>query len=324
MSQNHHGRKYSKQVTVAEFFKAGAKRLSMELVSGKAGMNRAIVEPSVNRPGLALTGFFRYFAHKRIQVLGHAEHAYLFSLDEGTRKHRLKSVFSRHVPCVVITRHRKLIDEIVSLGNELSIPVLHSPLITGRFVNLATLLMEDLQAPKITMQGTMVEILGAGILITGGAGIGKSETALTLIKRGASLISDDITAFRLDSSGDVIGTALDATRYHMELRGLGIIHVPSLFGVSSVQAQRKLDMIINLQSVGSVKIEPGVGQEEKVEVLGVSMPKVTIPVAPGRDIAGLIEVAALNHKLKRLGHDAAKELDERLIATTAGGAFRRE
>jgi HPr kinase/phosphorylase len=193
-------------------------------------------------------------------------------------------------------------------------------LIIKHFVNAATIVMENLMAPRTVMQGTMVDILGIGVLLVGRAGVGKSETALALIKKGHSLVSDDVTALRLDSSGAVVGAPVGVTRYHMEIRGLGIIHVPSLFGVASVRNEKKLDLIISLCMTDRVSSEDRSGQAANTQtVLGVEVPTIEIPVAPGRDVANIVEVAALDQMLKRLGHDAAKELDERLIAVLAGG-----
>lgn len=304
-----------RSVTVEEFMEAGRERLELELVAGKAGTQRQILEPAVNRPGLALTGFFHYFAFRRIQVLGHAEHAFLFSLDEIQRPNRLRAMFERHIPCVVVTRNRRVLPEITKLGEEHKVPVIRCPLVTGRFINMATVLMEDLAAPRVSQQGTMVEIFGIGVMLTGAAGAGKSETALALIKRGHCLVSDDVTNMRMENTGLIIGCAPDAIKYHMEVRGLGIIHVPSLFGVTSVRGQKKLDLVVHLDRTTGVKIDPGSSEQGVVSILGKDVPRVVIPVAPGRDIAALVEVAALNHKLRVLGHDAAKEFDERLIAS---------
>lgn len=307
-------------VTVADFMKAGQSRLELDLVAGESGLNRRIEEAAVNRPGLALTGFFQYFAPRRIQTLGHAETAYLQSLAEGERRARLEKLFEQHIPCVVVTRRHRVSSELQELAEQYRTPVFRTPLVTKHFVNGATIVMENLMAPHMAMQGTMVEILGVGVLLTGRAGVGKSETALALIKKGHSLVADDVTALRLDSSGAVVGSPIGVTRYHMEIRGLGIIHVPSLFGVASVRSEKKLDMVVNLCSPEMVSAEDRSGQAVRTQaILGVEVPVIEIPVAPGRDVANIVEVAALDQMLKRLGHDAAKELDEKLIAALAGG-----
>ena len=307
-------------IAVEDFLKAGREKLELDVVAGQAGLNRRIDEAAVNRPGLALTGFYQHFAPRRIQVLGHAEMAYLNSLAEPERRVRVQQLFEHHIPCVVMTRRHRMLPEIEELSETYRTPVLRTPLITKHFINAATIVMENLMAPRATLQGTMVEILGLGVLLAGRAGVGKSETALALIKKGHSLVADDITALRLDSSGVVIGSPVGVTRYHMEIRGLGIIHVPSLFGVASVRNEKKLDLIITLCSPDAISGEDRSGQVTRVRsVLGVEIPIIEIPVAPGRDVANIVEVAALDQMLKRLGHDAAKELDDKLIAVLAGG-----
>jgi HPr kinase/phosphorylase len=310
-----------RRISVAQFLEAGRQRLSLVLEAGQSGLGRRIGEAALNRPGLALTGFFRYFAHRRIQILGYAEHTYLTSLGEAERESRLRRLFERRVPCLVFTRHLKVMPEIRALGDRFRTPILRTPLITKHFINAATILMEELRAPRTLAQGTMVEILGVGVLLEGAPGVGKSETALALVKMGHSLVADDVTSLRLDSSGAVLGSAVGVTRYHMEIRGLGIVHVPSLFGVASVRGEKQLDLIIQLRRADPERA-PGEGADAEAmrprEVLGVSVPVIVIPVAPGRDLANLVETAALNEKLKRLGHDAAKELDDKLKAVLTG------
>lgn len=304
--------------TVDDFLKAAKTRLELELVAGAAGLNRRIEEAAINRPGLALTGFFQYFAHRRIQTMGHAEMAYLASLPEKERRERLKQIFMRHVPCIVVTRRHRILPELIELAEEFKTCLLRTPAITKHFVNGATVIMGNLLAPHMVMQGTMVEIMGVGVLLIGKPGVGKSETALSLIKKGHCLVSDDVTSFQVDSSGDVIGSPIGVIRYHMEIRGLGIIHVPSLFGVASVRNEKKLDLVINLCSPEMIASEDRSGQmSENRNILGVNIPSIEIPVAPGRDVANIVEVAALDQMLKRLGHDAAKELDEKLISVLA-------
>lgn len=303
-------------VTVDDFLKAGSKRLELELVAGAGGASRRIDEATMNRPGLALTGFFQYFAPRRIQVLGHAEMAYLASLPESQRYDRLKRLFALHVPCVVVTRRHRVLPELLKLAEEFRTCVCRTSQITKHFINQATIIMEDLMAPRMIMQGTMVEILGVGVLLTGKPGVGKSETALALIKKGHCLVSDDVTSLRVDSAGHVIGAPVGVIRYHMEIRGLGIIHVPSLFGVASVRGEKRLDVVINLCHPDQMSREDRSGQNPmRQRILGVEIPFMDIPVAPGRDVSNIVEVAALDQMLKVLGHDAAKELDEKLIST---------
>jgi len=296
----------------------------MELIAGENGLSRSITEAAINRPGLALSGFFRHFAHRRIQLLGLAEHAYLSSLSDKERRARLEAFFKKRMPCLVITRKKRVFSEITELAEQHKVPVIRSAMITKHFINAATLIMENLTAPKMKVQGTMVEIMGIGVLITGKSGLGKSDTALGLIKRGHALVADDITQLRLDSAGYVIGASVNVTRYHMEIRGLGIIHVPSLFGVGSVRGEKRLDLVATLLSTAERDAENVRERRTTRELFGVEIPEVVIAVAPGRDLANVIETAALDQKLRYLGHDAAKELDQRLMDILSGGRSASE
>lgn len=310
-------------VTVRQFFDEGRDKLALDILGGEKGLDRVIHEPAINRPGLALAGFFRHFAFRRIQVMGMAENEYLLNLPPARRNASLRQLFEKHIPCMVITRGRRVLPEISELMHEFSIPVIRSSLVTGPFINAATMVMERLVAPRTTIQGTMVDILGIGVLIEGKPGIGKSEAALALVEQGHSLVADDLVLFRKDDHRVVIGCALFSTRYHIEIRGLGIIHVPSLFGVASVREEKSLDLIVTLLGMNEFA-NGGVGLEPTVrDVLGVHVPNVTIPVAPGRELANIIQVATLNERLKRLGHDAAKELDEKLMAVMAKEGLKK-
>jgi HPr kinase/phosphorylase len=307
-------------VTVGDFIEASRDAMKLKLVSGEAGLKRRINEAAVNRPGLALTGFYKYFANRRIQVLGLAEISYLASLSASQRSKCLRQFFSQKIPCVVFTRGKQVPPDVIKLAKEFRVPVLRTPAITKDFINATTIVMENLSAPRTKIQGTMMEIMGIGVLIDGAPGIGKSDTALALIRKGNALVSDDVTSVRVDSAGSIIASPVSITRYHMEIRGLGIIHVPSLYGVSSVRNEKKLDAVITLCSEKQrAKEFRGGDTFPAVEILGVEVPHIVIAVIPGRDIANIVEAATLDMKLKRLGHDAEKELDEKLVRIMTGG-----
>lgn len=310
----------SRSVHVADFLSAGREHLQLELLGGEAGLNRLIGESTINRPGLGLAGFFKYFPEQRIQVIGLAEHAYLDSLDAEQRKKRAKELFAEKVPCIVFTRGKKVYPEMIALAEETNTALFRTPLITKHFVNAATIVMENLRSPRLKVQGTTVEIMGIGVMIDGASGVGKSDAALALIRRGYSLVADDITALRRDTSGSIIAAPVKVTQYHMEIRGLGIIHVPSLFGVSSVREEKKLDLVVTLvREDRKNEIPQGDRGSFKRSLLGTSVPQVYVVIEPGRDIANIIETAALDMKLRRLGHDAEKELDERLMTLLTQG-----
>ncbi len=303
-------------ITVGDFFAAGRDDLALSILDGQEHFDTVIPEQSLNRPGLALAGFMQYFACRRIQVMGLAETAYLKSLPAAARERRVAAVCRQHIPAIVMSRNRHAPDEVQAAARRHKIPLLKTSMITSRFLNLATILLERLAAPKLRYQGTMVDIFGIGVLLEGKPGIGKSETALTLIERGHSLVADDITLLCKSDTGGIVGSALEITRYHMEIRGLGIVHVPSLFGVAAMRKDMRLDMIIMLHEMHPELENDRTGlAQEKRDILGVPIPFIRLPVAPGRDMANVIEAAALNQKLKLLGHDAAKELDERLVAS---------
>ncbi len=300
-------------ITLKELLDAGAERLSLELIWGEGRLDREIEEKALNRPGLALTGFFQYFAQRRLQVFGLAEFTYLKSLSSEDRVARLREMFEKKVPGVIISRNRNPLPELRALAEEYETPLLRSAMITSHFINECTLILEELTAPHDRVQGTMLEIMGIGVLLQGQAGIGKSETALSLIGRGYSLVADDVTEM-VRTGGRVMAFAHEMTRYHMEIRGVGIVHVPSLYGVSAIRRDAMLDIVINLHPYKNDADEERTGiQPDEIEVLGLKFPYYSLPVSPGRDMANIVEATALNYKLKLLGHDAAKELDEKII-----------
>jgi len=303
-------------ITLNELLEAGGERLSLKLVSGEKYLNRTIEEKSINRPGLALTGFFQYFAQRRLQVFGLAEFTYLKSLAPKEREARLRAIFEKNVPGIIIARNRNPIPELLTLADEFKIPIFRTTMITCHFINEITVLIEELTAPRGRIQGTMLDVMGIGVLLQGKAGIGKSETALSLIEKGYSLVSDDVTEVVKNSRGRIVASANEMTRYHMEIRGVGIVHVPSLFGMGSIRRQAELDIVIDFHPYVNDADEERTGvTSAEIEVLDTKLPYYALPVSPGRDMANMVETTALNHKLKMLGHDAAKELDEKVIGT---------
>ena len=302
-------------VTVERFYTEHAGELEMKLVGGAAGLKRVIREPTVNRPGLALAGFTKYFASKRVQVIGSAESTFLKSLGKEEREHRYSDLLSYKIPCVVFSRNIHPDRLFLKAAERADVPVFRCPLITMKFINLATLALEMMFAPRSTEMGSMVDILGVGAIIRGESGIGKSESVLALIERGYSLVSDDVTKVTLVDGREVIGTSAELTRNHMEVRGIGIINVAAMFGVKCIRAEKRVDLVVTLKVWNEVQDVDRLGMEEQfVKILGVDIPHIIIPVRPGRDLARLIEVAAFQTKLKRSGYNAAKELNDRLIA----------
>ena len=312
-------------VSVGDFYTRAHETLSLDIEHGESFFSNVIHEKAINRPGLALSGFLQYFANRRIQVMGLSEFAYLKSLPDDVQIERVEQICRKNIPCIVLTRNRRARPNLLQALDQQGVPVLRTSMITSQFINAATLIMEELQTPQVRFQGTMVDIHGIGVLIEGPAGVGKSEAALELIGRGYSLVADDITLLRKVNSVEIRGSALEVTRYHMEIRGLGIVHVPSLFGIAAMRREMQVDLIIRLHPYDPGFEDDRTGLDPKSrEVMGVDIPLVLLPVAPGRDMAHVIEVAALNHKLKLMGHDAAKELDERLVSNLMRKGRRRK
>ena len=302
--------------SVGRFFTAHADELGLELVAGKKGLDRIIREPTVNRPGLALSGFYKYFAPKRVQVFGSAELSYLQNLPATERKERLRRFFDCTIPCLVVARRAKLPTGVAEMANEAGVPLFRTPMINMKFINAATIALEFEFAPRRSEHGSMVDILGVGTLIRGASGIGKSECVLSLLERGYSLVSDDITRFRAFEGREVVGTSADLTRFHMEVRGIGIINVASIFGVRSIRTEKTLDLVVTLKDWQEMEDVDRHGlQRQSYKILGISVPHVIIPVRMGRDLGRLVEVAALDQKLKSHGIDSAHEFNERLIAS---------
>jgi HPr kinase/phosphorylase len=303
-----------KPLTVGKFFADHGTALGLELMGDSSGMERPIAEPTINRPGLALAGFFRYFAAKRIQVAGHAELSYLRSLQSAERTERIESLFKQRIPCLIVARGLPLPSNLLELATKSATPVFRTPLITMTFINSATIALEDEFAPVASEHGSMVDIMGIGVLIRGKSGIGKSECVLGLIERGYSLVSDDITRFRNLEGRELIGNSKELTRFHMEVRGIGIINVAAIFGAGSVRPEKQLDLVVTLKDWHDVEEIDRLGLDrDTYDILGIPIPHVTIPVRTGRDLARLVEVAALDQKLKAMGHDTAREFNERLL-----------
>jgi HPr kinase/phosphorylase len=306
-------------VTVERFYTDHADALQLKLLAGAVGLKRFIREPTVNRPGLALAGFTKYFANKRVQVMGNAECHFLKSLHPEEREQRYKQLLSYKLPCVVYSRGLQPDKLFLKMAEDADVPVFKCPFITMKFINLATLALEGMFAPRATEMGSMIDILGVGVIIKGESGIGKSECVLALIERGYSLVADDITHVTLIDGREVMGTSSQLTRNHMEVRGIGIINVQAMFGVRSIRHEKRVDLIVTLKDWDKVPDVDRLGIEEQyAQILDIDIPHMVLPVRPGRDLARLVEVAAFQTKLKLSGYNAAKELNDMLIARMTG------
>ena len=301
-------------VTVESFYEAHAEKLQLKLEGNRVGFHRKIREPTINRPGLALSGFYNYFAEKRVQVLGAAEQSYLDSLSARARVQRFRALCAQKIPCVVVSRGAHLSPELRAVAEEEQTAIFRTPMVTMRFINAATIAMEVDFSPTVTEFGSMVDILGIGVLIRGQSGIGKSEAVLGLIERGYSLVADDVARIKSLEGRELVATAPELTRYHMEVRGIGIINVASIFGIGAIRIEKRLDLVVTLKDWRELEEVDRIGLDaEYYEILKLQVPHLTIPVRPGRDIARLIEVAAMDQKLKALGRNSAVEFNDKLI-----------
>lgn len=280
------------------------------------GEERMVVSPEVNRPGLGLSGYFEYFDNTRVQVMGKSEFGYLKSVSKEIRKERLREFLSQKPPMVVVSRSLEIPQELEDACKEYDIPLLQSADTTSGVMAALISFLNVQLAPRITRHGVLVEAYGEGILLVGDSGVGKSETAIELVKRGHRLIADDAVEIRRVSSKTLVGSAPDNIRHFIELRGIGIVNVRRIFGMGAVKVTEKIDMVIQMEQWNKDKIYDRMGlKNEYMDILGVQIPMLTIPVKPGRNLAIIIEVAAMNNRQKKMGYNAAQELMQSLGMT---------
>ena len=290
------------------------KDLNLEKVYQPENYGDIIVESlDVNRPGLQLSGFYEYFDSTRIQIMGNAEIAFLLECGEVERREKLERFFSEKPVAVIITRNIQYIEDVVEVAKKYSVPILRTEERTSAFVSSLIAYLSVELAPRITRHGVLVEIYGEGILILGESGVGKSETAVELVKRGHRLIADDAVLIKKVSGKTLVGQAPENIRHFLELRGIGIVNARRIFGMGSIKMTEKIDMVINLEPWDSNKTYDRMGiEEEFTEIIGIKIPSLTIPVKPGRNLAVILEVAAMNNRQKKMGYNAAQELMDNL------------
>jgi len=272
-----------------------------------------ITQPDVNRPALQLAGFFHHFDAERVQIIGHVEMAYLKQMDEEARLNVLSRLMDFHVPCIVFSRNMEISERVIKLATEKEVPLLRTSKTTSSIMAEIIRWLNVELAPRITIHGGLVDVYGEGILIMGESGIGKSEAALELIKRGHRLVADDAVEIKKVSDDTLIGSAPDITRHFIELRGIGIIDVKTLFGVESVKNTQSIDLVIKLEEWSKDKSYDRLGLEETyIEFLGNKVPCHSIPIRPGRNLAIICEAAAVNYRQKKMGYNAAQEFFNRV------------
>ena len=306
--------KIVESIAVEEFFNSYSKLLKMVLVAGKGGLKKLIRDKNINRPSIALTGYLKYLGYKRIQLFGAGEMGFLRELNEAKQYEVLAGMARKHIVCILISRNMLPTKALLKVSDEYNIPLIRTQLNSRDFIAKGTLLLENIFAPQLAIHGTMMDIRGMGTLLRGESGMGKSECALALIERGYSLVADDLVYVKLINERELMAKSSELNRGYMECRGLGIINVAELFGIRSVRLEKHIDLVVTFNEFSKGMEEDRTGLEENShEILGLDLPHIELPVRPGRDLARLVEVAAMTQALKLLGHDPAREFNDRLI-----------
>ena len=305
--------KVVEEISVRKFFDFFKDSIDLELISGSDGFDRMILEPTINRPALAITGYYKNFASSRIQLFGAGEMAYMRDLPDDRQSAVMEEMIAHEIPCIVISRNLAPTKPMLDAVRRHRIPLMRTRMKSKEFSAEVLVRLDRMFAPRMSLHGTLLDIKGIGTLIRGDSGIGKSEAALELIKRGHRLVSDDVVELRKVSDVTLVGSAPDITRHFIELRGIGIIDVKTLFGVSSVKDTQNIDLVIRLEDWDKEKEYDRLGlEEEYTEYLGNKVVCHNIPIRPGRNLAVICESAAINHRQKKMGYNAAQELYRRV------------
>ncbi len=311
-------KKTHEEISVGKFLEVFKDSMQLELLAGAEGLENIIKEPSINRPALAITGYFKNFAAPRIQLFGAGEMAYMCDLPQERQVSVLRKMAELKIPCIVVSRNLDIVPAMESVANEYKIPLLRTKMKSKEFSSEFIVRLDRMFAPTTSIHGTFIDIQGIGTLIRGDSGIGKSECALALIDKGHSLVADDYVNCVRVNDHKVLGRANELSRGYMECRGIGIINVAELFGIKCVRLEKSIDIIVSFIEWQKGVVEDRTGLETKYfDILGIPIPHFIIPVRPGRDMARLVEVAARVHALRTMGHDGAKTFNDRLIAHMA-------
>ena len=305
-------------MTVGFLFDVNKQRLKLESVNGEVGFEREITDKNIHRPGLALAGYVELFTYDRVQIFGNTEIKYLNHLTFVERINAFKTIFKFDLPCIFVTGENKLDDELVAIATEHHVSVILTPLETTKFVYFISDFLDDHFAPQTVLHGSFVDVDGIGVLITGRSGIGKSEIALDLVERGHRLVADDVVMVTRKGEGILMGAGSDVVKHYMEIRGLGLIDVRSIFGIRSIRFQKRIEIIVELQEWRNDIEYTRTGLDhEDITILGVSLPHIKLPIVPGKNITVIVEVIAMDYQLKHYGFDSAKEFAKRLDAAIA-------
>jgi len=295
-------------------------KFKLELISGEEGINRPITMSDLSRPGLEMAGYFTYYPKERVQLLGKTEITFFEKLPEEEKKQRMLSLCTEITPAIILSRDLPIPPELVEASEENGVPVLRSPLKTTRLTSRLTNFLESQLAPTTAIHGVLVDVYGVGVLIIGKSGVGKSETALELVKRGHRLVADDCVEIRQEDQDTLIGSAPELIEHLLEIRGLGIINVMTLFGAGAVRSFKRITLVMSLELWEQGKQYDRLGlEEDTMKIIDTDVPKLTIPVRPGRNLAVIIEVAAMNFRLKRMGLNAAEQFTHKLADVIEDG-----
>ncbi|MCY7891864.1 HPr(Ser) kinase/phosphatase [Bacillus vallismortis] len=295
-------------------------QFNLELISGEEGVNRPITMSDLSRPGIEIAGYFTYYPRERVQLLGKTELSFFEQLPEEDKKQRMESLCTDVTPAIILSRDMPIPQELIDASEKNGVPVLKSPLKTTRLSSRLTNFLESRLAPTTAIHGVLVDIYGVGVLITGKSGVGKSETALELVKRGHRLVADDCVEIRQEDQDTLVGNAPELIEHLLEIRGLGIINVMTLFGAGAVRSNKRITIVMNLELWEQGKQYDRLGlEEETMKIIDTEVTKLTIPVRPGRNLAVIIEVAAMNFRLKRMGLNAAEQFTTKLADVIEDG-----
>jgi HPr kinase/phosphorylase len=304
-----------KQLTVADVFDTKQATLGLEVLTSRASLERVVEDPDLSSPGLALTGFIQRFTAGRMQVFGETEMTYLSSLSEAEAAERLRGLFQFSIPALFVTKNLEVPKALIDLADEAGIPILRSALTTKGFYRRIKPFLESALAPTLSLHGSLADVYGVGLLFVGSSGVGKSECVLDLVERGHRLVADDLVLASRRGTDVLIGRAHPLQGHHMEIRGIGIIDVQMLFGVRAIRQQKRIEVLVQLEHWDENHTYTRTGLEtETVDILGVPIPKVTVPLNPGKNITVISEVVAMNHLLHYAGHDSARAFDQHLRA----------
>jgi HPr kinase/phosphorylase len=313
-------------ITVEKLFNSRAQELELALLNGsEKGLKKIIHNAELNRPGLALTGFFERFANKRVQILGETEMAYISRLDAERLRGVSKKLFEFDIPMMIISKGITPPFEVIEAADRFSTGVFSSRLSTAELTTRLSAYLDHIFAPSINVHGTLVDVYGVGLLYTGKSGIGKSEVALDLIERGHRLVADDVVKITRATPDVIIGTGSELLGHHMEIRGVGIIDIEELFGIRAIRLQKRIEVEVNLALWSETEDYERLGiEEKKTTILGVGIPVVRVPISPGKNITVISEVIAMNHMLKVYGENSAVEFTKKLSQTLSRQSMTKE